>query len=949
MPDIDNLNIKIKAEADAARKSLNGLIGDLRDLKNANKNAFNGDGFEKTTRQMTDYEKAVKSVAREFATNWSVSSREGMQAVQANFKSLMDDMLSGFKNSEKLWTQLSDSVKTHAKFVDETKTQYKDLLDYVRNTNNSITGDVGKIRLGFDSSELGDDYRRMSAIAGRAFVASDKGVGTGDFENYITELNQKLGNVIPVGNTAADTFRNFVAVLQDARNKTMSFNEALSRGTFGKDAIDESIDAATERLYNAFKNDIPQAVQTTDQEIKKLNDDLSFLEGIKVHGMGGEFVFQNGELVQTREEMERIADIADEIRIATSDTGAPLHAIPEELMSPQQLAEAKAQAAEVSKEAEKTYSFSEMIRKTWEQIKNAFGNAKSNAKEIAGAMRNGSSAAKDFAKSAIRIENPIKNVRTSVNHITKGIKKSFSTFLKYTIGVRSTYALINKIRSGLIDGLKSIVQYSEETNQSISMLRNSFTQFKNSVAAAVTPIINSFAPAINMIIELCTRAVNAINQLISALLGRDMWIKARKGTEDYAKSLNKASKAAKNGLRTFDELKLITTNSGGGGSGEVLPADMFDTLPVESKFKDLAEKIRKAIQPIIDDFNSLWKHVTEGDWFAAGQDVNKIATKIWSLISDAIDKVNWEGIGNKIGEFLAGLDWVDLLTRWLKLQFKIWEAIISVIVGSFKKAPLETAFLLMFGLLKFTGVGKLLAGKILAKMTAHLAGSEAAASIAAMGTTIVTGIFGSMAAAIGGFWAGTTLAKFLMGDQAPDMTGWEIAKELASGFKEGDIWPALAAWWKDLWDGLAAYAKDKFSWFGSASKALSDKETDALVSGLIGDYNHGGGSKIKIGRRATGGFVPNSWTMFMAGENGIPEMLGTVGGKTAVAGGVEITGIKDAIYATNQQEMELMRQQNALLQGILQKEFGITTRDIGRAAQSYNKDYKKRTGRPAYT
>jgi hypothetical protein len=44
-----------------------------------------------------------------------------------------------------------------------------------------------------------------------------------------------------------------------------------------------------------------------------------------------------------------------------------------------------------------------------------------------------------------------------------------------------------------------------------------------------------------------------------------------------------------------------------------------------------------------------------------------------------------------------------------------------------------------------------------------------------------------------------------------------------------------------------------------------------------------------------GGFLPNSYTLFGAGENGIPEMLGTVGGKSAVASGAEITGIRDAI------------------------------------------------------
>lgn len=942
MPDIDDLSIKIKADADSARRSLNGLIGDLRDLKNVSKGAFNGDGFGKQTQQMTDYEKAVKSAAREFANNWSVSSREGIQTVQANFKALMDDMLSGFKNSNKLWDDLSDSVKTHARFVDETKTQYKDLLEYVRNTNSSVVGDAGKIRLGFDSSELGDDYKKMAAIAGRAFVASDKGVGTGDFENYITELNEKLGNIIPVGNTAADTFRNFVAVLQDARDKTISYNEALSRGMFGKDALGDSINEATEAIYKAFKEKVPEAIQTTDEEVKKLEDDLSFLEGVKVHGMGGEFVFKEGELVPVREEMERIAALADEIRVAYSEGHQEMHPIPEELMSPQQLAEAKAQAEEVSKEVEKTSNFSEMIKKTWEQIKNAFGNAKSNAKDIAGSMRSGSSAAKDFAKSATKIENPIKNIRSSVTNITKGLKKSFSTFLKYTIGVRSTYALINKIRSGLIEGLKSIVQYSEETNQSISMLRNSFTQFKNSVAAAVTPIINSFAPAINTIIELCSRAVNAVNQLISALLGRDTWIKAKKGTEDYAKSLKGATKAAKNGIRAFDELKLINTNNGGGGSGEMLPADMFETVAVESKFKELAEKIRKVIQPIIDDLKSLWKHITEGDWFAAGQDVNKIATKIWGIISDAIDKVDWESLGNKIGEFLAGLDWLDLLEKWLKLKFKIWGAIASIITGSFKKAPLETAFLLSFALLKFTGVGKLIASKILTSIATHIAGTEGATAAAGIGSSIATLIFGGIGAAVGGFWLGTTLAKVLMGDQAPDMTGTEIAEELIDGFKKGDIWEALGLWWKDVWDGMAEYAKDTFGWaFGDSTLTGPKSDLPKIKSGSR--------PSIPIPKRDTGGFVPKSWTMFMAGENGIPEILGTVGGKTAVAGGVEITGIKDAIISTNQQEMELMRQQNALLQGILEKEFGITTDDIGRAATNYSREYKRLTGRSAYT
>lgn len=87
----------------------------------------------------------------------------------------------------------------------------------------------------------------------------------------------------------------------------------------------------------------------------------------------------------------------------------------------------------------------------------------------------------------------------------------------------------------------------------------------------------------------------------------------------------------------------------------------------------------------------------------------------------------------------------------------------------------------------------------------------------------------------------------------------------------------------------------------------------------------------------------------MAGENGIPEIAGTVGGKTAVAGGAEITGIKDAILQASNSEMALMRQQNTLLQGILAKEFGISQSDVGKAARSYAKDYNQRTGKDAYS
>lgn len=153
--------------------------------------------------------------------------------------------------------------------------------------------------------------------------------------------------------------------------------------------------------------------------------------------------------------------------------------------------------------------------------------------------------------------------------------------------------------------------------------------------------------------------------------------------------------------------------------------------------------------------------------------------------------------------------------------------------------------------------------------------------------------------------------------------------------------------WKKSWEGI----KDIFKGIWNGIVSIAEGALNLIIDGInffmegfsistkyftgmeIPDIPH-----ITIPKFETGGYVPSRYTMFMAGENGVPEIAGTVGGKTAVAGGVEITGIKDAINATAQQEIALLKQNNQLLQGILEKEFGITTDQIGIAARQYGQE-----------
>lgn len=102
------------------------------------------------------------------------------------------------------------------------------------------------------------------------------------------------------------------------------------------------------------------------------------------------------------------------------------------------------------------------------------------------------------------------------------------------------------------------------------------------------------------------------------------------------------------------------------------------------------------------------------------------------------------------------------------------------------------------------------------------------------------------------------------------------------------------------------------------------------AAGITGD-SWGGVSlldHISINRvewKANGGFLgsPKSYSLFGMGENGIPEILGTVGGRSAVAGGEEITGIRDQVYESGIAEQALLGQAISLLQVIADKDFNV--------------------------
>ena len=95
---------------------------------------------------------------------------------------------------------------------------------------------------------------------------------------------------------------------------------------------------------------------------------------------------------------------------------------------------------------------------------------------------------------------------------------------------------------------------------------------------------------------------------------------------------------------------------------------------------------------------------------------------------------------------------------------------------------------------------------------------------------------------------------------------------------------------------------------------------------------------------ADGGF-PDAGEMFIARENG-PELVGTVGGSTAVANNGQIVeGIREGVEAAMRRQNELLRRQNELLQALLEKDTTseVTVSSMSQAISRKNKRDGKST------
>lgn len=316
------------------------------------------------------------------------------------------------------------------------------------------------------------------------------------------------------------------------------------------------------------------------------------------------------------------------------------------------------------------------IKEKFGEIVTAFGGIK--AKVGAVVSKIGGAVKKVFCKAVDAVKTKVKDITSGFSKMGKAVTKILSRMI--------IWRSINVLIMGTTEGMNNMVQASSKANAAMSQLQSGFTYVKNSIAAMLLPALQSILPVINKIIQAVAGLFNMLGALFAKFRGDSTFTKAVYVQQDYAKSLNKSNKAAKDlkgTLAGFDQINLIQQQKDSGGTGGADTSGMFKETSVESMlptdvFKWM-DKLKAAIKA--GDWKGVGTVIAQGLNTAVSQLngwIDKLRPKILKTVQNIVEAVNgfienfnFRKLGNTlangfnlamkvVAKWLKGIKWSDL-------------------------------------------------------------------------------------------------------------------------------------------------------------------------------------------------------------------------------------------------------------------------------------------------
>lgn len=334
------------------------------------------------------------------------------------------------------------------------------------------------------------------------------------------------------------------------------------------------------------------------------------------------------------------------------------------------------------------------------------------------------------------------------NNLQSGLLGQARALYKFGIDITNATLETYAFELGLSESVKTMTQSEKQQLRILAILdqsrvawgdlantinspSNMLRQFQTNLKEVGMVLGQLFIPILQKVMPIINAVTIAFKNLlvsIASILGIKVdfgsfgqgYSDMSDGLDEVADSYDDASSAAKK-FKTvtlgIDELNINSPqdDSAGGGSGvgggnvdltdEILAA----TDEYEKAFQAAYERMQSESQLLVDKMSAMFEPIKKifqdiklGDWISLGRDTGNLATGIFNWFSEALESVNWKAIGEAIGDFLLGINFTEILGSAIKLSLNIVDAFADVFEGSFDNAPLETALSAFIGVLAIT-------------------------------------------------------------------------------------------------------------------------------------------------------------------------------------------------------------------------------------------------------
>lgn len=444
-------------------------------------------------------------------------------------------------------------------------------------------------------------------------------------------LNEKTRRISDSANQQSNAFEKMADSQCESLNKVAETVEEVER------RLDEAMSKTPAGFgANAFKGRDPQSEAEAFSGGQPASRDMT--EKFVKEANAAEMF--NMKLEQLYEKLQRLLG-AEEKLSEGGGTGQGLERVRGQILSvTEQIQKMKEKAKEAEAEVGNSGGgFSKLVEK---------------AKEAA---KKGASAFKKMGASIKKAFSKLPAIAKSATGKTQGFFSKLGNAVGKILSRMIIWRSVNAIIMGVQEGFKNMAQASQKANATLSDLQSGFTYAKNSIASAFLPALQAVMPIITRVTMAMASLFNMIGAMFAKLRGQSTFTKAAYVQQDYAASLNKSNKAAKElkgTLAGFDQINLIQQqeDSGSGAGGDV--GKMFEET-------DIADVLPTDISEWIDKLKAA---IAAGDWYGVGQIIAQGMNKGMSILDNWINNTLrpkgveiMKAITDGMNGFIADFDW----------------------------------------------------------------------------------------------------------------------------------------------------------------------------------------------------------------------------------------------------------------------------------------------------